>query len=168
MRIASALRYSLVHAVTSIGIGVSILLVATRSGSRPLDDWIGAIEILIRTLHRYPHNLYEIAALAAALIVPIRAGVADAFNDELQSAASVGKQAFAAGLTALAAPLLYFVLSTVLNHALASEFSGHRWNHVEALAMGVWSFVTVPVTLMTSHVLRGRRCGAPARRACAD
>ena len=157
MRIASALCCSLVHAVTSIGIGVSILLVATRSGSRPLDDWLGTIEILIRTLHRYPHNLYEIVALAAALIVPIRAGVADAFNDELQSVASVGKQAFAAGLTALAAPLLYFVLSTVLNHALASEFPGHRWNHVEALAMGVWSFVTIPVTLMTSHVLRGRR-----------
>lgn len=164
MRFASVLRYSLVHAVTSIGIGVTILLVATRSGSRPLDDWIGTIEILIRTLHRYPHNLYEIAAFVAVLIVPIRAGVADAFGNELQSSGSVGKQVLATVLTALAAPLLYFVLSTLLNHALASEFPGHRWNHVEALAMGVWSFVTVPVTLMTSHVLRGRAraAGAPA------
>ncbi|MCJ8055133.1 hypothetical protein GB928_004670 [Shinella curvata] len=162
MRYTSALRYSLIHAITSIGIGITVLLVATRSGSRPLDDWVGTIEILVRTIKRYPHNLYEIAAILAVLIVPIRAGFADARSNEPQSASNVSRQAFAAALAALATPLVYLGFSTILNHALSSNFPGHRWNHVEALAMGLWSFMTIPVTLMTSHVLRGQRAKAVA------
>lgn len=156
MRIAPALRYSLAHTVTSIGVAGTVLLVATRSNLSPWENWVATGGILLRALGRYPHNLYALAVLAAVLSIPVRAGISDARSLGTQPVTGVGRQAFAAALSALCAPILYYGLSTLLNNILAAGFSGHRWNHVEALAIGIWAFATIPVVLITSHMLR--RC----------
>lgn len=156
MKIASALRYSLVHTITSIGAAGTVLLVATRSHLSPWENWIATGEILVRALGRYPHNLYAVAALAAVLFVPVRAGICDARSLDVPSLMGVGRQACAAVFSALCAPLLYYGLSTFLNAVLAASFAGHRWNHVEAFAIGIWAFAAIPVVLITSHVVRAR------------
>lgn len=154
MNFASALRYSLVHTATTVGIGATIMFAIGNSHASPAGEWLGAIDVLRRGIGQFPHNLYVLAGVAAVMVVPVRAGLSDARGVSPRPVWAPVREVLTAALAAICAPLLYFFLSSILNSMFADESPGHRFNHIEAMVIGLWAFLTIPVVFATSAFLR--------------
>ena len=151
-----ALCTSAIHAATSIGIGFTVFIVATSSDRPPWDGWMVLARTVAQALATYPHTLYAVSGLLAVFLVPLRAGLADTCAEIRGRPQGAGRQIAAALATAVGAALLYLALSALLNDFLAPEFRGRRFNDVEAFAIGLWAVSAVPVTMITSYVIRQR------------
>lgn len=156
-----ALCTSAIHAATSIGIGFTVFIVATGSDQPPWVGWMVLAHTFARALTTYPYTLYAVAGLFAVLLVPLRAGLADTCTEIRGRPQGTGRQVVSALATAVGAALLYLALSALLNDVLAPEFRGRRFNDVEAVAIGLWAVSAVPVTMITSYVIRQRLHRSP-------
>lgn len=146
----------LLHAVTSIGLGYSLLFLVLSGERPPWEAWIAQVGQVGFNIGRYPHGFFVAATIACVLLIPMRAGLAEG----LRPGMSTASRSWGTVLTAIAVPFLYYLAAQMLLARFGSEMSTMARltaGTFNAFIIALWAAISVPITLATSAWLARRR-----------
>lgn len=144
------------HAMTSIGLGYSLLFMILSGQRPPWEAWVVQIGQVGFNIGRYPHGFFVALTIACILFIPVRAGVADALKPSLSTAA----RSWGTVLTAVAVPFVYYIVAQLLLARYGADMSTMARltaGTFNTFMIGLWAAISLPFTLATSAWLRKQR-----------
>lgn len=164
MRLSILVRSVLVQTLASFGAGSLLLHFGVFGGSGSTSGFLDFVAYPVQSLSRYPHGYYVGAALCCMLLVPIRAGIADAARLHHGRPRSLLREAAWALGTACITVAAYAAIADALDPLLARQLSGYARQVVSMhmpIMIGSWGLLTIPLTLLASGI-SARRPGRTA------